>query len=340
MLFDRIYRLLIGQGSQGLEITSLHIQFDIEKTAKKNPNKSTVKVWNLSKQTRTQLEKPDTRCILYAGYKDDLGAILIFKGTVTDAWSKVEGPDIITEFELGDGSKEIRDTTISKGYSKNVKSKTILTDVAKEMGMSLVLPSNAPEREWQHGFSYYGSASKLLDKVVSATGLEWSIQNGDLQVIQKGMVTTKQGIELAVDSGLIYSPERIRASKKEVRKKPNTQELETGKQGVEGWRVQTLLMPMLNPGDRVKLKSKFVEGVFRVEEIRHTGDNMAGEWKSELKLVDAAQPIAGQTATKGGASKGPVSKTTSKSTSKGTTGGDDSWDISGSVDSGRVPIAS
>lgn len=302
MLFDRVYRLLVGKKgtNQGLEITELRIQFEIQKTVKKNPNKSSIKIWNLKKDTRAKLEQPDTRCVLYAGYSEDAGPLLLFQGDVTYAWSSIDGPDIITEFELGDGSKEIRDTTISVGYNSNIKSKTVLNDVAKQMGIPLTLPSNAPERSWQHGLSFYGSAAGLLDKVTQATGLEWSIQNGNLQVIESGGVTTRQGIELAVDSGLIYSPERIRASKKEVKKKPNTNELVPGKQGVDGWRVRTLLMPMLNPGDRVKLSSRFVDGVFRIAEVKHSGDSHEGDWQSEMKLVDPNKPIADVASTKGG----------------------------------------
>src|SRR5207342_994789 len=126
-----------------------------------------------------------------------------------------DGPDIITEFELGDGVTEIRDTVISKGYNKNVKSELILKDVAKEMGLPLTLASNAPQRDWKNGLSYHGSARVLLDKVTKATGLEWSIQNGNLQVVEKGMVTTRQGIEISMYSGMIGSPESEREEKSE-----------------------------------------------------------------------------------------------------------------------------
>jgi hypothetical protein len=363
MLFDRVYKLQVGKaGGEGVEITDLHITFEIQKTAKKTPNHSTIKIWNLAEATRKQLEQPDTKCILYAGYKDDAGAIQIFSGGVTYAWSKIEGPDIITEFELGDGTQEMRDTTISVGYAQKVKSKTVLDDVAKKMGLPLTLPSNAPEREWQHGLSYHGSATGLLDKVTKGTGLEWSVQNGTLQVLEAGMVTTRQGIELAVDSGLIHSPERIRKSKTETKAKdgnkagapvaahstqkpsnkplggitvpgftpfsieemaagettvtPTTVTGKTAKKGkggkgkvtdqYDGWNIKTLLMPMINPGDRIKLTSRFVTGVFRVHEIKHSGDSHGANWISEMKVVDPAAPIGDQKATtkaKGGKTK-------------------------------------
>jgi len=307
LLFDRTYRLLIGKKgqSQGIEIAdSLRIQFDIEKTSKKDPNKSTIKVYNLGKTSRAEIEKPDTRVVLYAGYIEEGGPILIFKGGVDYAWSKKEGADIITEFELGDGSQEIRDTTISVGYGKGIKSTQVLNDVAKKMGLPLTLPSNAPERSWNNGLSYYGPARTLLDKVVQGTGLEWSIQNGNLQVIEKGMVTTRQGVLISQESGLVGSPERERLSNAHTHKQKKG-EKETGPPIVEpdydGWRVKTLLMPSLNPGDRIKLEAQFVTGVYRIEEIKHNGDyDASGEWQSELKVVDPKKPIDEKKSSKGG----------------------------------------
>lgn len=303
MLFDRVYRLLVGKKgtNSGVEITELRIQFDIEKGAKKNPNKGSLKIYNLKESTRKEMEKPDTRCVLYAGYKEDQGPLLIFQGNVTYAWTHFDTADVITEFELGDGTQEIRDTTISVGYGKKVKSTQVLNDVSKKMGMPLTLPSNAPEREWNNGLSYYGSAHKLLDKVTKGTGLEWSVQNGNLQVIEKGMVTTRTGLLISKDSGMIKHPERQRQDKHEASKKKGAEEPE---KQYDGWKVHCLLLPTLNPGDRVKLESRSVEGIFRIESLKHAGDSHAGDWQTELNLVDTAKPVAEQKETKGGVSKG------------------------------------
>lgn len=314
MLFDRVYRLLVGKkgSNSGLEITELRIQFKIEKTAKKNPNSNSIKIWNLKKETRAELEKPDTRCVLYAGYAEDAGPLLIFNGGVTFAWSSHDGPDIITEFELGDGAQEIRDTTVSLGYGKNIKSTQILNDVAKKMGTPLTLPSNAPERSWLNGLSYFGSARTLLDKVTKGSGLEWSIQNGNLQVIQKGMVTTRQGVLISADSGMIKSPERDRAPNAEVNDDGSPKKKRKSKTTVakdeDGWKVKTLLMPTLNPGDRVELEALEVNGVFRIQELTHTGDSHEGDWQTEMKLVDTSAPIADQAHTKGGPAKRAAAK--------------------------------
>jgi len=302
LLFDRVYRLLVGKKgqSQGVEITDLRINFSIQKTADKNPNTNKIQIWNLLSTTRKQFESPDTRCLLYAGYAEDAGPLLIFSGGVTHAWTKFDGPNVVTEFELGDGTQEIRDTAVSFGYGKGVKSTQILNDVSGKMGLPLTLASNAPVREWKNGLSYYGSARGLLDKVTKGTNLEWSIQNGNLQVIEKGMVTTRQGIQIDAESGMVGYAERERETKGELKKETKGKEPQ---KDWNGWKIKTLLMPTLNPGDRVLLKSRSVEGIFRIEELTHTGDNWDGDWQTELKLVDPAKPLGSKKATKGGKAK-------------------------------------
>ena len=188
------------------------------------------------------------------------------------------------------------------------------------MDTPLVVPSNLAERVWEHGVSFFGPVRTLLDKITKGSNSEWSIQNGKLQVIEKGMVTTRQGVILAADFGLIGSPERERAAKDGTSKaaKDKASAINTAKggspkatnlpvppippvasrppdasggtpvarsdsvdeemedeggsggsgsggtkikssepaPGIDGWKVKTLLMPHLNPGDRVQLESR------------------------------------------------------------------------------------
>ncbi len=305
MLFDRVYRLQVGQGNNGVEITDLRITFDIVKTAKKNPNSNKIQIWNLQKSSRELCEKPDTRCILYAGYAEQDGPILIFNGNVTVAWSRYDLPDIITEFELADGGQEIRDTAISVGYDKKIKSSQVLTDVSKKMGLPLTMPSNLIDFVWENGLSFFGPARTLMDKVTKAAGQEWSIQNGNVQVIEKRMVTTRQGIVISADSGLVGSPERERkqsdgnATPKKKTAKAKSDPLKE----FDGWKVKTLLMPQVNPGDRVEMDTRDVKGIFRCEQIQHRGDTHDGDWESELKIIDPAKPIGDKSNTKGGKAK-------------------------------------
>ena len=307
MLFDRVYRLLVGKkGEQkGLEITNLRVTFDIKKTAKKNPNSGKITVNNLKLETRRMFESAGTRVVLYAGYKEDAGALLIFQGNITHCYSSIDRPDTETIFEIGDGAAEIKDSVISVGYAGGVDSKTVIEDVAKSMELPYSLPEDAPNRSWQHGLSYYGSSRRLIDKVTSASELEWSIQNGNMQVIEKRGVTDRQGIVISSTSGMIKSPVKVTQAKVEkAGKKDQVVPSESGSD--KGWKVTTLLMPTINPGDRVILKSEVADGIYRVQEISHKGDTHGGDWQSEITLVDPNKPLKDNS----GGKKGTKTKAT------------------------------
>lgn len=181
--FQRTYKLMIGKKRQDKNAIAIEppfrLSFDIEKTVESKPNENTIKVYNLSETTRKAIEKPDLRCVLYAGYKQENNTTLLAMGDIATAYSYRDGADWVTEIYFLDGLIEIRDTVISVGYAAGVSSTLILNDIADKMGLSLVAANSLAERKWANGFSFYGSARTALNKIVAGTGLEWSVQNGE-----------------------------------------------------------------------------------------------------------------------------------------------------------------
>lgn len=295
--FNRVYRLLVGRaGQEGIEIIGpMRITFDVEKTAAEEPNVHTIRVYNLQPDRRREFEENDLRVRLYAGYAEEDGALLMAAGAIVDAFSYVDGPNWITELRVADGYIEIRDTAVSLGYSEGVVSSAILRDVAGQMGLPLLLGEDVPERSWTNGFSFYGPARVALHKVVSGTGAEWSIQNQELQVVAKRGVSRRQAFVLAADSGLVGHPERTSENAREKAKVKdvttgNDARLVSARQQRQGWRITSLLLPTINPGDLVKMESRTVTGFWRVESVHHQGDSNGGDWQSELQLVDRNAP--------------------------------------------------
>lgn len=288
--FDRTYRMLVGKpGAMGHEVRPpFQMAFDVSKDTKEEPNESTVRVWNLAEETRTAWEEPDSVVMLYAGYARERGPVLLAAGHITHAWTETDRADTITHISFHDGFVPVRDTVVTLSYAGGVRAERIIKDIAKAMKLPLKM-GRVPDRAWQHGFSFYGAAYEALHKVVRGTGLEWSVQNGTLQIIEEGK-TTETVYVLHAGSGLIGSPKRTR---KGAREKAQVKDKKTGdnktivssQQQKDGWQVQSLLLPDVLPGDRVKLESRFVQGVFRVDKISHNGDFMGGDWMSELDLV-------------------------------------------------------
>lgn len=293
--FLRNYRLQIGKKGEtkGVSIVQpIRMSFDIEKTTESNPNESTIKIYNLSPATRALIEKPDMRCVLYAGYEEEGEPLRLCSGDIAYAYSYLDAADWITELAVLDGLIEIRDTAVSLGYAGGVNSTQILNAIAGAMGLILVAPNSLSERKWVNGFSFYGAARTALDKVVSGTGLEWSVQNGELQIVNRANVTKRQAVVLSVESGLISYPERTREAAKS--KKADKEEVKGAKkrnftldnQARDGWNVRSFLLPQVNPADKVKLESKTVTGWFRAEKVHHYGDSFSGDWITELHLID------------------------------------------------------
>src|SRR5690606_37100836 len=202
-----------------------------------------------------------------------------------------DGPDVFTELEVRDGYVEIRDTAVSLGYGPGARASVIVREIARQMGLPLILEDDAPDRTWAHGFSFYGPARQALHKVVAGTGLEWSVQNQQRQVIARGGTTRRQAVVLAADSGLLGYPGRTREG---AREKAKVKDRDTGEirqivsaqQQREGWRVTSLLLPSINAGDLVKLESRSVQGFYRADGVRHVGDSAGGDWQTQLDLVD------------------------------------------------------
>lgn len=304
--FDRVYRLLVGKRSsdKGLEIVPpIRMTFDIAKTSAEEPNDAKIALYNLSEQTRRSLEEPGLRCVLYAGYAEEGGPLLMASGSIVHAYTRFEQPDLITELIVKDGYIEVRDTAVSIGLGPGARASDIIRAIAAQMGLPLVMADDVPDRRWQQGFSFYGAARTALHKVTQGTGLEWSIQNQQLQVVQRLGTTRRQAVVLAMDSGLLGSPERTReaatekskatggaAGKAGARAPATAAKAASGQQQRDGWKVKSLLLPTISPGDLVKLESRSVQAFQRVETLRHTGDSEGGDWQTELNLVDRHPP--------------------------------------------------
>ncbi|KAG1582514.1 hypothetical protein G6F46_015223 [Rhizopus delemar] len=88
------------------------------------------------------------------------------------------------------------------------------------------MADDVPDRRWQQGFSFYGAARTALHKVTQGTGLEWSIQNQQLQVGQRRGTTRRQAVVLAADTGMLGYPERTReAAREKAKRAPATRRL-------------------------------------------------------------------------------------------------------------------
>lgn len=277
MNFDRQYRFGAGKaGANGFEIGSgthpLHISFSVEKADKESANTAKVTIWNLGPKHLAVLNKNDCACYLRAGYGTVMP--LVFAGVVTFAKTKQDGSDVQTELELVDNRIEVRDTYISVSYKGTVNCKTIIQDIADQMGVTATFSYNAKFKNIPNGFSYVGAAGQALTKACKTSGLTWSINNGVLQIKRPKDTMSREVYELSTSTGLIGMPAKVQMSDEA--------------DGYDhGWEVEYLMNAAIDVDDYVYLNSKTVKGYFRVYSVKIEGDNLEKSWTCVATLLEA-----------------------------------------------------
>ena len=289
--WKQVYRINFPKLNITFE-NNLHIGFSIDKDTTKESNKAKLEIYNLSDATRKKIEVPDTEVEIYAGYEKAGGAILAFKGTVTYGFTRDAGTDCITTLDLADGTVALRDSYCSMSYAPGTSAKTIIQRCANEMGVPVVYGDDVGELEsYKNGFSFYGQAKDALTEICNALGLSWSIQNNILNIILAGGTSTNRGLVFSPQSGLVGVPERItQAEYKSNKSNPQKTQKEKAKKEEPrkkaGWKINTLLVPSVNPADMVKVESKWITGWFRVEKVSHRGDYNGTNWGSMMELIE------------------------------------------------------
>ncbi len=306
-LWNNVYRVVLPKlgfefnnlGEDGL---GLKIVFSIEKDLTNKSNKTKLEIYNLSDETRAKLEKADTEVEIYAGYKDNGGALKIFSGNVTQCYSHDEGANVKTEMRLKDGQVALRDSVVTLSYPPGTSAGSIISHIASSMGLPLVYGKGVTPTAYPDGYSFVGNAPDALNEICDGQGFTWSVQNGILQVILAGSVLANHGIVFSPSSGLIGSPSRIvdanpNEDEETEERKQRRKNKKEGTDKSAGWEIDTLLFPTVNPGDAVKLESRVVKGWFRVESVRHEGSSYGGDWKSHFKLLEGLDADGGEAET-------------------------------------------
>lgn len=264
-LFNRQVRVIVDT----IDINGLDCQFTIKKNLKPDPNTCDLKIWNLNKSHRSALEEMKAASVyIEAGYES--GMSVLFVGDLRTSMSITEGPDIITSLSSGDGEKAIRKSRVNVSIKKDTKTADVLRIIAQALGVGEGNLSSAVSRLQSSGIAdlfsegtvLTGSAAREMTQICHAAGLDWSIQDGKLQILPLRTSLSGTAIELSSSSGLIGAPT-------------------IDNDGVLSARM--LLIPDVFPGRKIVLNSVRLKGQYRIEECTYTGDTAGQDWYTDIK---------------------------------------------------------
>ncbi len=264
-------------GVTPFRIEGLRITFSVKKDLKKDANETSIKVYNLG-PSRKKIWGMHSEIQLLAGYASHCGLLRVFNGDITEVWDSIEGVDVITNIVARDGYKALTQTAFTASYSAGTSSKKVQDDIVSALGLPVKFSKAIQGSPLLQGFAHFGTAESALDKLVARHGLEWSVQDRHVQILEQGEGNddSRDIVLLTPQSGLIGSPERLNRQESE----PKNEEV------LNGWRIRSLLNPDIRPGSWVAVRSKAIPEVtaFRVDAVEHKGDTHGQDWESVADL--------------------------------------------------------
>lgn len=271
--YGRTWQLRAGT----LDISALDITYDVKKTAKSEPNTAQIQVFGLSEKSRTLLSASKSINVsLAVGYQGRNS--VIYLGQTRGGVTRKEQPEMITTLETGDSEKNHRASEVKAAVGPSLPIGQALSLIARSLGVKLGNVQQAAAKIQAKGVALFpvetaftGFSAQALTDFCSAAGLEWSVQDGALQIIDRGGALDAKPYILDSTSGLIGSPN-------------------VDQKGIVS--ATALCLPDVRPGLRVIFASRFVKGVYRIEEVQHTGDSRGGStpWFTNL----TCKPLAVQ----------------------------------------------
>lgn len=283
-LFNRVSKLTVGTR----ELTGLDMQFQVKKTLKPEPNVCTIKIFNLAPDTRRAMEAghlpgtSDPKGIpvrLEAGYQD--GTSLLYFGDVRTVQTDTNGADVVTEISSGDGEKAFGTARVYIPVGPRTPPDMAMRAIIRALGVGVGNQEKALITLRQKGVAsifsrrvIVGSAAAALTLMCRSADLEWSIQDGNVQILDRGKAldgqavllasgaNTKGPLAIATNTGLVGSPA-------------------VDNKGIVS--ATCLMIPDLRPGVKVVFDTRSVTGGYRVIEVDYEGDTQGEAWFAKIK---------------------------------------------------------
>lgn len=267
----------VGSLEVGLNVSGHRCEFKIDKTIEAKPNTCVLRIWNLSREQRSALveQRPaegKTRGIpvrISAGY-EETGPALLFLGDLRIATNTRQGADWISTIESGDGEAAKQNARLNVAYGPGTDPAVALRAIVKALGLdpgnsakaAAALKAGGVAKLFAQRAILSGSAWQHAQDFCRSADLEFSVQEGAIQITKRGETIEGRVVRLSPETGLIGSPS-------------------VDAKGI--LTATSLLQDGLSPGRLVVLDSPSTQGNFRIERTSYTGDTHGQPWYAEIE---------------------------------------------------------
>ena len=265
-------------GSNKYDLDGLDFSFDIPFEDSEEPPVATVKVTNLSANTRNNIKKNDP-VVLNAGYVGDVGCILV--GKVVGLKHKQNNVDWTTTLTVQPCAEEILGRLVNKTYTENMKASAMVRDLLNIFGVEVAKCELSIDVSYPRGRVCRGNLKQVLNEIIVLECKSRFITRTTGQVY-----ITKA--EDGINNGLLLTPATglLRADEEQVpipiETDANSQK--TGEDRDEDTISRSCLLNYrIATAEVAKVQSSDLNGRFIVVKGKHSG-RRSGDWKTDMEL--------------------------------------------------------
>ena len=203
----------IIQNDVQLDLSKMHVQFNIVGYSKDSPKLARIKVYNLKKETVTAIEKGG-QLYLSAGYVQQIG--LVFSGQIVQTRKGREnGCDTYVEILATDSDDFHRTAYISKSFEpgRNLQQHT-MEMVASATGQKvdpnlIVLNSATSASSLPRGYVEHGRLVDRLDVKGQTMAADWNFEDGKFSMVAQNAVLNIPLIVVNYKTGMVGIPTQL-----------------------------------------------------------------------------------------------------------------------------------
>jgi len=277
LLFLRSGRVEIATEGGGVSLDGLRFEFSVRKDRSNTPNSLSLRIYNPSPNTRAMASEKKADVRVFGGYASN--ARLVSEANIIRALTKFEPPNVILEIEAMEGMRVLKEKTISISHSNRSTVRQVIDDIAGQLQVNVRDIEFDVSQPMRGGFAHVGKPARALDELVSRFGGSWSFQNSDLAFLpEEGFIQSDEVPLITPSSGMVFSPEEL--------EKSTTSEASENEETQSGYRVTSLMRPEIEPGDKIQIQSRLVDGEYVVDEVEHKGDINGKDWYSVFTCVE------------------------------------------------------
>lgn len=292
--FKRKIQVIIGKQGSGLLVEDLRINFEITKTLEAEPNCAIIKIFNLNPDNESKIKNEFDEVIVNAGYEADMR--LVFLGNIKHVYRYRDKSDFITEIEAGDGDKDFRNSVMNETLAAGTTDAQIVDKAVKSFGTTKKGQVQLSTARRIRGKVITGNTRDVLKNLSNESNTNWSIQDGQLQIVKVGSVLADEAIVVNSETGMLSSPE-------------------VNDKGIS---AKCLLNPQIKVNGRIKLDNNTIkakreknktlatdaekkaakkvdpvrldpDGFYKVVKLIHVGDNRGQDWYTEIECLSIGQ---------------------------------------------------